>query len=248
MRLAPNASSFPLCIDKPVTAALALVLICAGLFSAPVLAAKQDGGQWTVFFVNHQFNSPWAASFQAENRLADNMSSFDELILKPAGYYRLNQVWNLGAGFKYQKKDNRANERDIWQEVFITPESNSQFDWMHQVRLEQRFVGGVDGVIPRLRYLLHVAHPLGTSGKRYLVAQNATRFNLASNDTGPPDGFEQNRLYFGLGFHALPTMRFEIGYLWRFQRQRNASDTNDHVLRLQFLFDTKSRPPSHAGS
>jgi len=198
--------------------------------------------------MNHQFDSPWAASFQAENRLADNMTSFDELILKPAGYYRLNPVWNLGAGFKYQKKADRANERDIWQEVFITPESSTRFEWLHQIRLEQRFVGGVDGVIPRLRYLLHVKHPLGTSGKRYLVAQNATRFNLASNDTGPPDGFEQNRLYFGVGFHPLPTMRFEIGYLWRFQRQRELSDTNDHVLRLQFLFDTKSRPPHHGGS
>jgi hypothetical protein len=223
---------------------LALLTLTGGLAFSDT---NQDFQQWSLFFLNHDFDERWAASMQVENRTAQDMSRQDLLILKPGGYYRFSDELNFGVGVKYQKKDEAPNERGLWQEIFYTPKCCGKFDWTHQVRLEERFVGGVNGVVPRLRYLAHVTHPIGDKG-RYLVAQNATRFNLTSRSKGPPDGFEQNRLYFGMGFKPLPTMRFEIGYLWRFQRERDSNDRSDHVLRLQFLFDTKRQPPSHGGN
>jgi hypothetical protein len=128
---------------------------------------------------------------------------------------------NLGVGSKYQLKDER-NEQDIWQEVFLTPDEWLGVSWTHQIRMEQRYVGGVDGIIPRLRYPLHGSVPSRSNPERSYAFQNATRFNLSSNDTGPVDGFEQNRFYAGVGFKALPILRAELGYLWAISASASA--------------------------
>jgi hypothetical protein len=102
--------------------------------------------------------------------------------------------------------------------------------------------------VPRLRYLIHVSHPLGDSDKYYWAAQEAVRFNAASKDTGPVDGFEQSRLYFGVGRKVTRKMKIEVGYLWNYQRKREGENLSNHVLRLQFLVDTKGLLPFFAGT
>ena len=219
------------------------ILILALAMAAPLPArgAEQDLQQWSLILFNHHIDERWAASFQVENRVADNITQFNELILKPAGYYQFTKSLNFGFGYKYQKKHVDSNEQDIWQELYYTPARRGLFSGLHQVRLEERFIKGIGGTIPRLRYLVHVKRPLGSNEKRYLVASEAIRFNLADKGEGPVDGFEQNRLYFGVGFKMTPTLNMEIGYLWRFERERDDPDHSDHVIRLQFHFDTTGR-------
>ena len=60
-------------------------------------------------------------------------------------------------------------------------------------------------------------------------------------------GFEQNRLYFGVG-HRLGLAKVELGYLWRYERNRNGLDASDHVIRVQLLFDTRSLHRKLAGN
>ena len=50
---------------------------------------------------------------------------------------------------------------------------------------------------------------------------------------------EQNRLYFGYGWHVGKYWKIEIGYMWRYQRQRNGPNTSDNILRLQFLLEIR---------
>lgn len=78
------------------------------------------------------------------------------------------------------------NDFQQWSLIFVNHHLNDK--WSASIQLENR-----------LRYLLHVTHPLGDTGKYYFAAQEAVRFNAASADTGPVDGFEQSRLYFGVG-------------------------------------------------
>jgi len=221
---------------------LAYVLIAASNVSAE--AAKQDLNLWSVFFVSHWFDDHWSASFQTEVRADDNISRFDALVLKPGGYYRVNEVVTLGAGYKYQDKGEAPNEHDAWQELYLHHDRR-ELELTHQFRLEERFINGIDGIIPRLRYLLHVDHPINSSW--YLAASEAIRFNLVDRDQGPVMGFEQNRLYFGVGYRA-GIAKIEFGYLWRYERERSGPDASDHVLRFQFLFDTGARHPKLAGS
>ena len=224
-----------------------LVIVLCVCTTINTWAADEDVQQWSLLFANYQFDDRRAASFQIENRMRQDMSEFDILVLKPGVYHRFNKLLNLGIGYKYQIKDG-PNEQDLWQELFITPGVWAGVTWTHQIRLEERFVGGINGTVPRLRYLLHGSRPFKSNPKRYLAFQNATRFNFTSRHEGPPDGFDQNRAYIGLGFEVSPSLRIEVGYLWRYQRERGADNLSDHALRLQFLFDTAARHPSHGGS
>ena len=218
----------------------------------PVVVAQADTQndfqQWSLFFANHHLGETWSASIQVENRLRDDASEVDKQIFKPGGYYRFTDTLQLGVGYKYVKKKDSKDEQDPWQELFFNPAPIGNFDWAHQFRWEQRTGSSLDGVVHRLRYLLHLTHPLGDSGKYYFAAQEAVRFNAASNDTGPVDGFEQSRLYFGVGRKMTPKLKVEVGYLWNYQREREGPNLSNHVFRLQFLVDTKGLHPFFAGT
>jgi hypothetical protein len=226
------------------------LMIGLGLLQALPAGAdtENDFQQWSLIFVNHHLNNDWSASMQVENRLRDDASEVDKQIFKPGGYYGFTDTLKLGVGYKYVKKKDSKDEQDPWQELFYNPAPIGDWDWAHQFRWEQRTGGGLDGVVHRLRYLLHVTHPLGDSDKYYVAAQEAVRFNAASNDTGPVDGFEQSRLYFGVGRKMSKKVKVEVGYLWNYQRQREGPNDSNHVLRLQFLIDTKGLHPWFAGT
>ena len=159
-------------------------------------------------------------------------------------YYFLPQL-EFGVGYKYIDNTEKANEQDLWQELFYSS-SSGKYDFMQQFRLEERFIKDISGLVPRFRYLIHVAHPMGE--KTYVVAQNAARFNLTDKGEGPVGGFEQNRLYFGYGWHVGKYWKIEVGYMWRYQRQRNGPNTSDNILRLQFLFDRDGVHPLRGGN
>jgi hypothetical protein len=233
-------------VEKRVSWLALAILVCA-LVATPnsaSQAAEQDLNLWSVFFLSHWFDDHWSASFQTEVRADGDISRFDALVVKPGGYYRFNDVVKLGAGYKYQDKGQAPNEHDAWQELYLH-HGHRELELTHQFRLEERFINGIDGVIPRLRYLLHVDHPINSSW--YLAASEAVRFNLVDRGRGPVMGFEQNRLYFGVGYRT-GIAKIEFGYLWRYERERVGPDASDHVLRFQFLFDTKGRHPKLAGS
>ena len=202
------------------------------------MARDQDLQFWFPVQMVHPFGDDWTVSMQTEFRFQDNMSEFSELVLKPAVNYHINDHWALSAGYKFIDKHEKPNEHDIWQELHYNWTCH---DWIggHQVRLEERFLGGISGILPRLRLLSHVAHPIGDSDW-YATGWAAARFNLGNkvnaSGHGPVSGFEQSRIFAGLGTHIGGHTKLEFGYLYRYERERTSSGRNDHVIHLQLVF------------
>jgi hypothetical protein len=221
-----------------LTVSMAVVLLfpCFGIDS--VAAADRDVAQWSLINLTHRFNDDWGAAAQAEIRFDDHISRKDELVLKPAVFYYFSDDLSVALGYKHIRKWNEEDEHDIWQEVYYRHKT-SDLALTHQVRLEERFINGISGVIPRVRYLLAASYPLNAN--LYLAASEAVRVNLVDKDTGPVKGFEQNRLYGGLGFHVTPLVRLEFGYLWRYERERTGPNASDSVVRFQILINTDGR-------
>ena len=97
------------------------------------------------------------------------------------------------------------------------------------------------GMIARTRYRLHAAHPLGST-PWYLVGSDEVFVNLNNQGEGPVSGFEQNRLFTGVGVHLGGHLRAELGYLWRWERKRSGPDRSDHVISVNLFFDTRAKP------
>jgi hypothetical protein len=222
-------------IQSVITLALLMVLS----FAIPAQSADPDIQLWFPIQLIHPVDEHWELSMQVEPRLENDISDFSQLVYKPAVNYHFNRTFAFSAGYKYIDKYHGSNEQDIWQETHC----NKKFDDLatgFQIRLEERFIDDISGVIPRLRFLQHLSHPLGES-PNYLTGFGAIRFNLDDKGEGPVSGFEQSRLYTALGRHIGDHVQFECGYLWRYEDERSGTDRSDHAIHFQLLINTKAK-------
>lgn len=202
-------------------------------------SADDDLQLWFPVQIVHPVGKEWAISMQTELRLKDDISEFGRLVYKPALHYHIDPSWVFSAGYKYIDKYQMANEQDPWQEITL----NKMFDDLvtgYQVRLEERLIDGIDGILPRLRFLTHVSYPIGHSPS-YLTGFGAVRFNLDEKGEGPVSGFEQSRIFAGLGRHFGERIQFEVGYLWRYEEKRTGDDLSDHAIHFRLVFNTKGK-------
>lgn len=200
---------------------------------------SMDLQSWNVVRYTYKFNPKWSLSGQAEARFSDDISHLDEAIFKLYSHVNFTKKIGLSFGLKYIDRPNSYNEFDLWQEV-VFPRVYGKFLVSHQVRLEERFIQTVPGILPRIRYLLNFSHPIGSS-IAYYTGFGAIRFNLAEKGIGPIAGFEQFRVYFGIGFHLGGVTRLEIGYLYRYEVTRDALNFNDSIIHLNLFFGNKKR-------
>lgn len=201
--------------------------------------AEPDLQLWLPTQFIHPFSKSLSVSIQTEARLQDNISEMSELVYKPALNYHLNETWAFSAGYKYIDKFHDANEQDVWQECHFNKKIDDLLSGF-QVRLEERFIDDLSGVVPRLRLLQHVSHPIGESSF-YLTGFGAVRFNLDDKGQGPVSGFEQSRIYTGLGKYIGAHTIFEAGYIFRYEETRDRADKNDHALNFQLVFNTQAK-------
>ena len=164
---------------------------------------------------------------QIEPRLQNDISDFSQLVYKPAVNYHFNRTFAFSAGYKFIDKYHQANEHDLWQETHC----NKKFGDLatgFQIRLEERFIDDIGGVIPRLRLLQHLSHPLGQS-PNYVTGFGAIRLNLDNKGKGPVSGFEQSRIYAALG---KPEEAFEAN-LRRLEADPSVLDRLDRLEELR---------------
>lgn len=207
---------------------------------------QPDLQMWMPVQFIHSCGEKWTVSMQTELRLQDDISEFSELVYKPALNHHFNDTWTLSMGYKYIDKYQESNEQDLWQEIHFNRKCRDLVGGF-QVRLEQRVIDDIPGIIPRLRFLQHLSHPLG-EGPNYLTGFGAIRLNLDNKGQGPVSGFEQSRIYAALGRHLNDHTQFEVGYLWRYEFERVDDNLNDHAVHLQLVYNTrakKSKKPAH---
>jgi len=211
----------------------------AGLALAPsiALAQKQDVQQWTTLQLTHQLTEDWSLGLWSQGRFNDNISRGDHFIINPSTHYRLFPGFKVGVGYRHWVKNDKADENHIQQDLSYALKLGT-LAVGNRVRVEQRFTNGIGGVLWRGRYRLHLAQPIRDS-RWSVVAWNETFVNVNEKNEGPPHGYEQNRLFGGIGFRFGSHARVVGGYLWRNMNSRNDRSQDDHILSLSLFFDTK---------
>lgn len=217
-------------------AGAALLLLSGQLGFVESAEAEEDLQLWFPTQIIHPLTDDLNASMQVEERFQDDIHLFSELVVKPALNYHFDDHWGLSVGYKFIDKNSKPNEHDPWQEVFYTTKHGDLVSKI-QLRLEERLIGGIDGVLPRVRLLGHLAHPIGDS-PFYVAGWGAVRFNLDDKGKGPVSGFEQLRLYAGVGHYVSDHAKLELGYLWRYEEKRVPASQSDHVIHLQLTIHT----------
>jgi hypothetical protein len=223
-----------------------MVFVC-GLLLVPTGSAATDNDfqVWPVGRVHHAVNEDFSISFMARGRFDEDASHSKDYLLRP--YFSWTIVDDVPfvdsltvmAGYDYLHSFDGRDEHRAWQSAHHAVE-HKKFRLVHRVRLDERFIEGVDPTIVRFRYRLSTSYPFGDS-KWYGFASDEVFANLNDDDEGPVDGFEQNRLRLGVGRHFFGRLRVEGGYEFHYAKRRTKANEFRHVAFLEFSLSTGNK-------
>ena len=204
------------------------------------LASESDIQLWPSVTLNHGLGDHFGAHFMARGRFDDDVSETKDYLLRPFVSWRPLHGVTLDLGYDYLHSFTSSVEHRIWQ-VAQHKLQWREFVVSNRIRLDERFVEDVDGVIVRFRYRLRATHPLWSS-VWYGAISDEVLANVNDRGEGPTYGFEQNRLRFALGGRFWDRLRVESGYEYQYVVSRSGPATNTHTFIIELSLDTGSGP------
>jgi hypothetical protein len=203
-----------------------LLTIC--LFFAMAGYAQNNGpGTWFQYFGSQKINKKWNWHNEIQYRYFNFVGNMNQLLLRTGIGYDLSENNNnilLGYGFiqsqvyinSVDKKT--INESRIFQQ-FITKQKLHTFYFLNRFRIEERFIES--DFKARFRYFFSVNKPLNkkTMEKNavYISAYDEIFLNFQNS------GFDQNRLYGGVGYCFNNSLRVETGFMAQTFKYRTAT-------------------------
>ena len=152
-----------------------------------------------------------------------------------------SQVVYVGYGFQHVLEplaSQPTNESRVWQQYnreFFTETGGYKLI----SRLEERTVNNGAGLAMRARQLGQWTYPL--SDDWYLIGIEEVFFNLNTVSWGPVSGFDQNRLFLGVGYRFNEITRAEVGYLNNYINRDLVSDLDVSFMTMNLYVDLTER-------
>jgi hypothetical protein len=214
---------------------LFFLALCITAFPPTARAAGSDTGLWAIATVKHGLNEKWTGSLSSQLRFHRDIGSLERVVLRPSLDYRVSRRFTATAGYDAHFIRSPADkiEQRTWQQLLYRMPAGG-FKLSGRLRLEQRFIEHVDGTAVRLRIYAKATRALA-KGPWYVALRNEVAFGLNNLQGGPRDGFDQNRLFVGLGRSLSPGSGFEVGYQMHYAR-RTGEDVIIHQVFINVLF------------
>jgi len=225
---------------------LAVSCVLAPVLESPAHGQIQDTGLWLGAFSQGQLNfkdledarTRWWFDGNARF-LGDDFELFQGVV-RPGLGYQLNEEQTAWVGYAWigeSLPDLTFHENRIWEQWTLTRERGDMTIQLRS-RLEQRFVSLGDDVGWRFRQMLRLQKPIERYPNLLWVAWDEIFFHLNDTDWGARTGYNQNRLFIGLGRRP-PTRssrRTDIGYLYQqIQVAEDGADLSNHILSINFF-------------
>ena len=210
--------------------------------------ALVDEGIWTAYFSQGELNGPRIQSdnslwwLDAHWRYSGDEFLFTQGIIRPGIGKRLNDENSIWAGYAWigeQIPDFDIHENRFWQQ-WMTTRQRGDVAFQFRSRLEQRFVSAGAQVGWRFRQLVRAQKSLKHYPNLLWVAWDEIFFHLRDTDWGAVTGYNQNRVFVGMGRmpHKRSPWRTEIGYLYQqIDVPEDGADLSNHILSVNFYFN-----------
>jgi Protein of unknown function (DUF2490) len=230
--------------------------IVAMFLYLPALAqTAHNVNGWYMYFGDHPVSERFGIHLEGQWRRSDVITAWQQLLLRPAINYKVNDRLSFSAGYAYVRSypyggipGGAAREHRMHQQAsvrhalrFVTLE--------HRFRLEQRFeaaIGSPNGsgwdYSNRARYRLQGRVPLGPNklenARFYLALYDEVFANWGAHANQTLD---QNRAYGALGINTGGESRLEIGYLHQYLPRSSGATRHNHTLQLSLSSDLPFR-------
>ena len=181
----------------------------------------------------------WWLDFQA--RFRDDADGFLLSLLEPGVGYDVapgTRAW-MGYGWVHVAAPGADSDTDqhwIWQQV----------TWGRRLgpivlglrpRFEERFSDRGDDVAGRFRQFVRITWPLPSTSRFYLTLFDEVLVNLNDADWGPRAGFDENRMFAGVGwrFDVGAKVSLELGYMNQYVQGSSSTQTMNHLAVMNFI-------------
>jgi hypothetical protein len=229
------------------------------LFIFPFIAQAQEKPDYARTHTNiwMQLNnkliiSPqWYFSNEIHLRRSDYIMEQQQFMVRPGLNYILNKNLEIGGGYTFAKNNPYGNnpleipttEHNLYAQ-FVLKHSLGNLALAHRYRWEHRFQDNVvdvedgldyvDGLVTkqRFRYRIGATMPvmeLKENRQLYLTVQDEIFIN--STLGFGLSGFNQNRLFAGMGYQFLPQAKVELGYM-----RHTLTGSNNYKERNSTIF------------
>jgi hypothetical protein len=204
-----------------------------------------DAGFWTALFARgnvehdilHADRVQWW--FDSHARFFDDTDGFGQSIVRPGLGYQVTDSTSLWLGYAWIRTSPGGapefDENRIWQQLSWSRDFEPLAVGLRS-RLEQRFLETGSETGWRFRQLISLRRPLECAPKLTLVTWDEVFIHLNDTNWGANGGFDQNRVFVGLGLKADPASRWrvEVGYLNQFVDRIGQDDLCNHLLSINF--------------
>ncbi|HMO14864.1 MAG TPA: DUF2490 domain-containing protein [Pirellulaceae bacterium] len=203
-----------------------------------------DAALWLAVFAQDNLGgeeSRWKWWFDGHLRYLDDVGGLNQHIVRPGIGKKISDDLVFWGGYAWIHTSpitgDEFDEHRIWQ----------QFTWSHKFdsttillrpRLEQRFVETGSDLGWRFRQLVRIQQPIHGHPRLSMIAWDEFFFHLNDTDWGARSGFDQNRVFLGLGVKQKPEsrLRTEIGYLNQYIDLPTNADRSNHTLSINFFY------------
>ena len=201
---------------------------------------NQDFRLWAPVYLTFPLSSSFIGYIEVNPRFGDDVSELDQLILRPAVGYKLNDHFSLWQGYawvgNYQpslQEENRLYQQLLYRRKFPFVKILSR------TRLEERFIENTDGTAVRARTMLRGDFPLPDAPEWAIVVYDEIFLNVNTVGNGPASGFDQNRLFLGMNRQFTEHFNMDLGYQMQALNNNQPELINqiNHTILLQFFIN-----------
>jgi hypothetical protein len=198
-------------------------------------SAHNELQQWDTVVLTVPVADKFRVQLEGQARLGFNseINTINRLIIRPSVGYQITPKLSMWQGYawspSWNEKGELRDEHSIWEQLLYDTKWH-RVDIRLRTRLEQRLIEHTAGQVGnRVRQMVRLSHPLGHT-KAYVVGYNELFVNLNGVHNGPRGGYEQNRMFVGLGYAFNKHVALEGGYLLNHVRHPGRHDHLNHVL------------------
>ncbi len=229
--------------------------LVAGIGSEALAAGStlsNDFRLWTPVFLTVPLSTSFLGYAEVNPRFGDDVSDLNQLILRTALGYKLNDNWSVWQGYAwntvYQPEFNgehRIYQQLTYKDKFSFLEAFPFIKVQSRSRLEERWIEHTGGTALRARTLLRVDVPLPMFPSWGFVTFDEIFFNLngISNGSsgqrfGPEEGFDQNRFFIGFNYEFMKEFNVDLGYQMQIintRRDQLVNQINNTIMINLFI-------------
>jgi hypothetical protein len=214
-----------------------------GLLSPAISFAdtEEDGRYWLSIYTQGKLpadNFYW--SMDTHPRWREEGKEFDQLILRPAVFYRFNPKSSVWLGYdtviNHPAGQSDFRENRLWEQFQYQFDEVADITFTSRTRFEQRRREDFQDVGHRLRQMVRATTPSTLHPQMQWVVYDELFINFNQTEWGVRRGIDQNRLFLGVNWKFSDFSNVDVGYLNQFINTRTV-DRENHVLMTTFRFN-----------